>query len=999
MKFLGLLKFLIFAVALLAFHLTLGSNEATTQYLIAKFEKIYLQISSSDPARIPVTLRLADLLAEKARLLSMEELNQGCVDCRAGEADRTKAIEFYKEVLVNLNSQQRPRVLAQLGHLLELNQNSDEAREIYNKIIVEENGPELVAEAQLSLAEMEFKKYRFQEAYDLYQKVLDEPNSKRKALAAYRQAWCLFNLGRAAEATAKLEKILKTPSLLSKEDTEKVIDTHYHEEVAKDFATFAAKKGVELKDLDKVYQLSPPSVKLLHLSYLANELERLGQKSNAIAAFEFVLNKEIKPQERLHHHLQLAQLYKNQNDITKSLENFSKALSLQQSTNCADETCSEVFTRLRKYVIDWHALEKEQPTPALLSAYDNYIKYFPNEMDMALWQVEAFKQLKAWPQALKSMQRMQAVYKAGHQVKGKNNAQDFPDFENLLLMQVEIGEMSQEDLLKREAYNNYLVHSQKKTQNLAIQYQLAHLKYKNKEYLEAAEQFREIVNSLPIQDKKIQLQAADLALDSLVILKQESLLESWASEFAKVMPEKEQEYLAIARKALINQASFLAKQSSSLPQAWETLQRANVNNATTEDKVLYFKNRLILAEKLKFYAEARLAVQELLNLKSLSPEDRQWALSRQVWLSELALDFTTALKATKKINLKPYVPEAKDLKLALFSELSGQDAAPFYKSYLKQTRDKEQQAAIALKIAEASSEPLKTLESLKKYFDLNPELYANKIIEWLSLSLGPEQAFPSYWIKQFEKDKQLSKTKAYLFVWQHNFTLENKELISKLATHQFDLRNEKQMNYTLKQRLQLLEKLEGQAAMAIDKGAWFPQVYALHHLAKESQRFYTELLSLPMPEGLNDEQQMQYMQLLSQQAAPYKLKAEDVRAKEKNFWSAPNLVESLKQKYVKASEPLRPMLRMEIEMAAELAPDSLRSSLVEVASHSSPAPRLPTLAELEQAREMVRKDPLNESSLDLLIDLERRAENMKMVSYLTGRRQQLQDLKGASNEN
>ena len=293
----SIVKLIIVAMAVV-FHFSTAhsmSNEARS-LLITKFERIYLQLAPSDPARNAVILRLADLLAERARVASMEELNKGCVACTAGVDDRRRSIELYEEALPNLQKSKRAKVLAQLGHLMELSQRSSEAEALYKKIIAEEKDPEFIAEAKLSLAEMSFKKRDYKKSYDFYTQVLAEPEAKRKSLAAYRQAWCLFNLGKVEEAVLKMETILNTPSLLTKSSEGVVsVDPHYKAEVAKDYSTFVAKKGATLDDIQNVYKLSPESSRMSNISYLANELERLGQKSFAISAYNFVLEKEEQP--------------------------------------------------------------------------------------------------------------------------------------------------------------------------------------------------------------------------------------------------------------------------------------------------------------------------------------------------------------------------------------------------------------------------------------------------------------------------------------------------------------------------------------------------------------------------------------------------------------------------------------------------------------------------------------------------------------------------------
>ena len=100
----------------------------------------------------------------------------------------------------------------------------------------------------------------------------------RKALAAYRRAWSLFNLNSVQEAIDQLVQILNTPELLNRASSVELLrwTVSTKGEVSRDLATFMAKKGARLAEAKLLFQLSPEEVKLDNVTYLAGELERLG---------------------------------------------------------------------------------------------------------------------------------------------------------------------------------------------------------------------------------------------------------------------------------------------------------------------------------------------------------------------------------------------------------------------------------------------------------------------------------------------------------------------------------------------------------------------------------------------------------------------------------------------------------------------------------------------------------------------------------------------------
>ncbi|MFP5519407.1 MAG: hypothetical protein ACLGGX_05850, partial [Bdellovibrionia bacterium] len=111
---------LIGSLAILLVATSAQSQAENRDYLIEKLQKVYMSLAPADSSKLPVTLRLADLLAERARVQSMEELNNGCVQCVAGKADREKALSLYAEVIEKVPAANQSKVFLQMGHLYEL---------------------------------------------------------------------------------------------------------------------------------------------------------------------------------------------------------------------------------------------------------------------------------------------------------------------------------------------------------------------------------------------------------------------------------------------------------------------------------------------------------------------------------------------------------------------------------------------------------------------------------------------------------------------------------------------------------------------------------------------------------------------------------------------------------------------------------------------------------------------------------------------------------------
>ena len=243
----------------LSANVALASDQAQ-DLLINKLTSLHQSLADKNQSKVKITLRLADLHAEKGRLQAKHELEKGCIDeCTNGEKDRRKALEYYRYALPKLKDQEKiGTILVEMGHLYELIGKDNEALKFYRKVISRAQGSQS-AEARLSLAEIYFKQRNYRKALEHYQKVLNESSFKKKGLATFRLAWCRFNTGDVKGAIAELEKMLKDPKLLVRGSGDLIgVDQEFQSEVARDYTLFVARdKKLDFESIQKVFQLSP----------------------------------------------------------------------------------------------------------------------------------------------------------------------------------------------------------------------------------------------------------------------------------------------------------------------------------------------------------------------------------------------------------------------------------------------------------------------------------------------------------------------------------------------------------------------------------------------------------------------------------------------------------------------------------------------------------------------------------------------------------------------
>lgn len=955
------------------------AEDSNRSLLIQKLENVYQHLAPKDSSKVAVTLRLADLYAERARTDAMKELEQGCTTCKAGEADRKKALRLYTEVLERAPEAVQGKVMVQVGHLYQLTGDEAKAVNFYQKILNNNGSPELKAEAQLSMAEIYFKRRDFVKAQSFYQDVIKNAAANSRGLAAYRSAWCSFNMGNIDAALQQTEQILKTPALLTRNGgAQAQVDPQFQEEVSRDYATFMAKKGhIDTKDFENLYQLSPETARIQNVKSLALDAERIGKKAEALKVWSFVFGHMSKPEDRLAAQISMAQLYFDLNNKKEGAASFESAMQLWKELQaCQSTQCDELRRRSRQFVVSWHQMEKKAPTAELLAAYQVFLAKFPEDMDMNLYAANVAKELKNWDVAWTYYNKTREM-----QLKdAKTDAKVADKLETTLVAMLDLSEDSKNEKYQTQAYEMYLEQSPKGTKTFEVRYQKARRLYEQGKYAPASQEFRALALDKK-GDAKIRKQAADLSLDSLVLLKDESQISTWAAEYAKNLVESAGEFTQIVQKAVLTKSAEVA--GSDANAAYSQLAQFNPSQATPEDKMKFYKNKLILAEKLHKFSDAQAAADSLLQQPGLTEEDREFAWSRKAYIAEMTLDFTTALTATDKLQ-KSLKPDEKMLKLAMFAELSGQKSATYYGQYLQASKDEENKQLVAAELVRKSKAPEKEIEMYRPILGKSPQLMAQLYTETFAKNSSDTI------LKKVTKDPAMKGTDSGKLLTRVAFLKEFNTFKKQLVDHKLDTKNDRKLAASMKTRVALLEKLEKYTKQAIESADWTSQLVSLDLLGKESERFYTELLSAPMPNGLSDEEQQQYMQLLSAQATPYQSKSVEAKAKVDEFWKNSQWQKALQASWDNAD--LRSVIVTEVNALREIAPQEHQAtlaSLTEVPKDRTVAATRPSLQEVQKARNLVHQNPFDKQALQALLDLEKKSENSAMTQYLQTRLENL----------
>jgi tetratricopeptide (TPR) repeat protein len=367
----AILKITMLAVALNSASLAQGEtlNMPTTNIVIEKLDRLLETLDTDSTSKIPMTLRLADLHADRARLFELSEQNKNdhCDTCVTARKDRIEAIRLYNSVFTSLDKETKSKVLSQLAHLYELTTQSYKALELYKSVLKSEKdySPELIGQASIGLGEMEFNLAKYKDAAKDFKRALEIKNLNRQGYVTTRLAWTYFHLGNLALA----EKTMF--SVLTNQNT---ADGSLKEESARDYATFLSQGKVGPSEIKNLSLASPEKVRKENLIYLATELDRLGKKNEAVLVWKSVGEASHTDSDDLSEHFRLAQLQYDLGHKDLTVGELVKTVSIWKDKGCkaTEENCALLKAKFRKMLTDWAAAEERQPTATLVKAYAIY---------------------------------------------------------------------------------------------------------------------------------------------------------------------------------------------------------------------------------------------------------------------------------------------------------------------------------------------------------------------------------------------------------------------------------------------------------------------------------------------------------------------------------------------------------------------------------------------------------------------------------------------------
>lgn len=936
-------------------------------------------------SRPAIQLRLADLYSDRARLKAMAEIEKSCNDCHEAQKDRKTAIKYYQDALPNAKKEDQGSIVLQIAHLLNLNGQSSKSSELYTSIANAKAGTyssESKGMAFSALGEIQFRKGDFKNALKNFRSA-KQNTLKNRGFVEYRIGWCLLNLGQEKQATKTIVNLLQNPELMATQTTDgKTVDITFIDDVSGDLALFLARGTVSLREVNLLRNLSPDKARRNNLKTLAEETDRLGKKGASLVVWAaYVDEGDVSNTEKLEVQTRVAQIFYDMNKQDLAANAYEKALNIWKKNGCQEkQICDDLKIRLKKFVTAWNKSQKDKPTMNVFRAYIAYLNVFNDDAEMFHWAAIVGEINKRYAQAA-DLFHQAAVLAAGELKKTPDNKTMKNIFEGSMLAEIEMAEATKNKARQEQAYNFYLAMNPAGEKAFEVRYQRAHLFYESKNYTQGLAEFHFLATQPGKANRDLKVKSADLALDTLVAMKNDKELQNRSLEYARMFPERQKEYLKISRTASLN---MVEDKSQDAVAALAILNATNMNGASDAEKIKFFKNKIILAQKARELEQVKSAANELLKIKSLSNADQEYAMEQKVWVSELQLNFSESYRLTQKMDLPRLSKSDRLLRLALLAELAGRNARSHYEQYLSMNRNSRAGHLVRVTLIKNANYSWREIDKHLSYLRNSPDLLAPLVLEAFAAKKDyakAERLLKTTKIGRYAAGQTLGRYISLQDLWKFDREIRNHRLLGY---------NDHALTKSLNERLKLIAKSEKNAKWAIQKHDWTLQVLTLSQLSRENKRLYKDIMALPIPSKLKGEDRQRYQQLLAQRSQPYADRAAQIEREVAAMWSESNTWQNIEAVYQQASPELRSLYRNELVTLSQSAPDSAKNRLDNLLNTPY---RRPTRQQVMFARRELEADPFSESKVQRLRDLESQSGGTSMVAYLDARLNELKKRK------
>lgn len=951
----------------------------TTNEVLKRLESVTKELSPKSDSYIPMQLRRADLLADRARLTELADPEAKGETQKKANTDRKAAITIYEQYLSQLDEEDTSRVLSQVGHLYQLSGQPDKAKTVYTDIV---NHPKkysknLLIQARVNLGEMALSKAQYSEAEKQFNEALNL-KPKNAYYIRTRLAWSYFHLDKIPKAISLMqESIAKIPAQ----------ESALRDEVTHDYAGFLAHSKINQKEIEFLSKNSTENARQQNMEFLADELDRLGHKNEALMVWKFMGMQARKNPNMFSEHMRLAQIQYDlghKKNVADEVQEFVKAWK-KPGCDPKQENCDFLKAKLRKLLLDWAKAEERDPSPILAQAFCTYLAEF-HDLDMSYWIAQTFAYQKNNAKALEYFRQTAEI--AHEQIQKEVSHDDKKiknTFEGSLLGEIEAAEKMQNQKSRMDAYDHYLRLNSKGDKYTSVRYQRAYIEYENKNFSVAGDELYKVALLPEVGDStqnSFRKKAADTSIEALIAVKDNDRIAKYALEYAKIFPSSKTEFNKISRNAILNAESETINNSQSTSSVESSLKRLSLIDLTgvdRDEKLRILKSKLAAAEKIKDLISVIQISQEILKVKNLSSSDQELALSRQAWAYEMKLDFNKSYQITKKMNLEELTQAEKLMKLAILSELAGHSPQKEYKEYIQQKITPSQRAFAAAQLVRLSQYSNREFNSQEANLKKDPKVYLETAVEVYARHEDAHLA------QKIVQDHNLRGQSLAGIFHRAAFVQSLKSHPSLWQKTKLDVSNANRFKQSLAVRLGQIKQFEKFAQTAIQQGDWSMQQISIDNLQMAESKLSEDIKSLPAPKALSKNEFEAYKKQLAQQAQVYTDKARDYEKQSDKLWSQANLSKALDE--IREQNPyLRKLLIKDLFQTAQYLTQEHRLKIhSEVADIERDFDKKSNTQNFQAALQDLGSNPFDNSKILRLKELAQQSHKSVYVSYLENR--------------
>lgn len=941
----------------------------TQDALISKLEDLLPQLKDDKSKTVVIQTRLADLYSERARLKDMVAGETNCNECKDAVQDRNKAIRYYETVTSHANREEGQRIALQLAHLYRLNGKTQQAQNLYDRILKDKTMSPIHGKAHMGLADIAFENGDYQKAKREYSLVkANEINDK--IYVTFREAWTELNIGRSQAALVKIQAAV----LLAKNAGNAAL----HKDLMRDYATILARNSFNAQDVDKFVSYSPEADRAENLKFLGEEAERLGNKRGTLLIWtQYRAQDKRDIEEAAEIQMKLAQNYYDLNNYAQTLTSLDQVVKAINAGRCAD--CKKATSDFRSLLIVWNKKEKTAPSKNLTQAYAKYLQIAPGDFEVIVWAGQVARDQKDLRSAYTFYE--QAAYLAFKQNKPA-------EAEMTSITAIEIAETLKDTKIHKQALQNYLRINPNGSRRHLVLYQLADLSYQAKDYNQAARELKNLALDKSWKDTNLRIQTADLSLDALRQTDnkdKDSEIRELAMTYAKEFKNKQSHFSEIARRVTINRVVSLAKadkaDTNALKSEVTLLKGFSVAHLPTKDRIAHLKTQILAAEKIGDLYAVETGSRQLLAIKEASDADIEFAQKSLLWIYELKLDFKNAYSLAQKMKMSDLRKDQRLLRIGLLAELANLNPEPHFRQYIAIAQSKRNANEIRVKLIRRSKNQWREYDKMFKDLKATPDLLAR-------IALELHLAKPN-----------LKKVKSAVAVRGVYQTPEGQYMANLLKRDEFNnfaktfkkthlnAASDRALKRSIQERIRLLDRLNQRYTAALRGGDLSLQIMTLNTIASENRRFYNQINALPVPRGLNKKERELYKKMLLEQSAPFAQAAKLAEEKRQDFFNSNDKAVNDLLKLVQSEDKtLRAMAMSEYHFLKGYISKSLRNDFESAIRDLQVNPK-----KFAQARRDIEKDPLDPNNLEELRELERKRANGPLIAYLDERIAQLKN--------